>query len=167
MFGRTARWNSCVSPASAVLRDAFAFPAFAFGVSPTAAANARSCESGACESETCELPTYRLAVDVTEEKRDAGKVWVIVANVPGFKKEELAIELKDGVLSIDAKRSTQTTSTDATVYRRERRTVNFSRQIQLPETASDEGVVATLADGVLTVTVPQKPEALPRKISIG
>lgn len=174
MFGRTARWDSCVRPASAVLRDAFAFPAFAFGVRPAGEAGActtASCEPGACDvsqgdADAAETPTYRLAVDVAEEKRDVGKVWVITANVPGFGKDNIAIEVKEGLLSIEATRPTSTPSAGTTVYRRERRLANFIRRIQLPETAADDGVVATLAEGVLTIVVPQKPEAQPRKIAI-
>lgn len=172
MFGRTSRWNACCTPAAATLRDAFAFPTFAFGIAPAT----KSCDSGACQTadqtarQTDETvtPTYRLPVDVAEEKRDGGSVWVIVANVPGFKKDEIAVELKDGLLSIDATRSRPAVAAgnESTVYRRERRHANLTRQIQLPENAADEGVQAVLADGVLTITVPQRPETLPRKIAI-
>jgi HSP20 family protein len=163
MFGRTPRWNSCCTPASAALRDAFSFPAFAVGVAKGSA----DCDSGTCTTDSTELPTYRLPVDVSEEKRENGKVWVIVANLPGFKKDEIAIELKEGLLSIDAKRTPPVSPADATVYRRERRVANLTRQVQLPETAADDGISAVLADGVLTIVVPQKPEAQPRKIVIG
>ena len=172
-FGRTSRWNACCTPASAALRDAFAFPTFAFGIAPAT----KSCDSGACQTadqtarqtDGTVTPTYRLPVDVAEERRDGGSVWVIVANVPGFKKDDIAIELKDGILSIEATRNRPAAApaSESTVYRRERRSVNLARQIQLPENAADDGVQAVLADGVLTVTVPQRPETQPRKITIG
>lgn len=159
--------NACGTPfaqaASEFLKSAFAGPAD------------QACSDQSCTAEggACELPTHRLAIDVHEETRDGATAWVITANVPGFRKDEVGIEVKDGVLTIEANRSRTTESTDTaatgaktTVYRKERRTANYVRQIRLPENASDSGITAALADGVLTVTVPQLPEAQPRKVSI-
>ena len=49
----------------------------------------------------------------------------------------------------------------------ERRSGGFSRSFTLPEGVDVEHVNADLKDGVLTVHVPKKPEAQPRKIPIG
>lgn len=168
---RSARWSSCCTPAAAVLRDALSFPAFAFPAfvarGETDACPTGSCDSGSAGAETL---TYRLPVDIAEAKGEAGTMWVITADVPGFAKEHIGIELKEGILSIDARRPAPTTLTGddgRTVLRSERRVANLARQIRLPDNASETGVTASLVDGVLTVTVPQKPEPLAQKIAIG
>ncbi len=166
MYGRIAGRGPCgtISSPASFLRHAFQFPFFA----AEAVQGTPACEGERCSEESCEVPTYRLAVDVHEEARDAGNVWVITANVPGFKKDEIALEVKDNVLTIEAKRgqTAESTGAKATVYRRERRTANLIRQVRLPENAAGDGITAALADGVLTVTIPQVPEAKPRKITL-
>lgn len=167
MYSRIAGRGPCgtiSSPAASFLRHAFQFPFITAG----AVQGTPACEGERCSDESCEVPTYRLAVDVHEEARDAGNVWVITANVPGFKKDEITLEVKDNVLTIEAKRTQSAESTDAkaTVYRRERRTANLIRQVRLPENAAGDGITAALAEGVLTVTIPQVPESKPRKITL-
>jgi HSP20 family protein len=146
----------------------------AFGAPSDAARSAENCTEERCASER---PTYRLPIDLHEERRDGNGAWVITASVPGFAKQEVSIEVKDGVLTIAATRATardEVSSPESvaeatpqrTLWRRERREVNLFRQIRLPENASDAGITAALADGVLTVTIPQVPEAQPRKVDI-
>ncbi len=146
----------------------------AFGAPSDATRSAESCTEERCASER---PTYRLPIDLHEERHNGVGSWVITASVPGFSKQEVSIEVKDGVLTIAATRATARDEASApeavteatpqrTVWRRERREVNLFRQIRLPENASDAGITAALADGVLAVTIPQVPEAQPRKVDI-
>lgn len=121
--------------------------------------------AGTCSTDgACAQPDasfVRLPVDIHETEG----TFVITASLPGFRKEDVAIEMKDGVLTITAERS-ETTATDGSTqptaarpaiqwHRRERRLVNWTRSLRLPEGVTGEGITAELKDGVLTVTVPQ------------
>jgi HSP20 family protein len=107
----------------------------------------------------------RLAVDIQEKDN----TFVITASLPGFRKDEVSIEFEDGDLTIAATRAevADASGQDANVtwHRRERRRVNLSRTLRMPETVNGEGISATLVDGVLTVTVPQTP-AVEKKTKI-
>jgi HSP20 family protein len=111
-----------------------------------------------------------LPIDVLER----GAAYVITASVPGFKKGDLSIEFEEGVLTLAARRSTSaepapegTSAEPATVWhRRERSTLDLVRRIRLPEEVDSAAIAATLEDGVLTVTVPQRPKPQPTKVAI-
>jgi HSP20 family protein len=104
-----------------------------------------------------------LAVDVSE---DAGNL-VVRANLPGFTKDQIDIEVHDGVLSITARRNEETATPEGErFYRRERRVQSVARQIALPFEVLDEQARAELADGVLTLRLPKSPKETPRKVSI-
>lgn len=110
-----------------------------------------------CSPAEMQRETARLPLDIHEKDNS----FVITASVPGFRKEDVAVEFHEGVLTITATRDEKSeTSGDAEGvkwHRRERRNTNLSRSLRLPETVNGEGIGATLADGVLTVTVPQLP----------
>lgn len=137
-----------------------------------------SAASACSTNEGCatERPTYRLPIDLHEERRAGSGAWVVTAGVPGFSKREVSIEVKEGILTIAATRATERDTSAAepsndavperTVWRRERREANLIRQIRLPENASEAGITAALADGILTVTIPQVPDAQPRTVEI-
>lgn len=113
-------------------------------------------------------PSLRLALDIGECEQSI----VITASLPGFAKDEVQVEVDDGVLSISAQRHTGASSEGATPevtwHSRERRQVNWSRSVRLPDGVNGDGVTAELKDGVLTIIVPRPTkEALSgRKIQI-
>ncbi|MXZ46530.1 MAG: Hsp20/alpha crystallin family protein [Chloroflexi bacterium] len=103
-----------------------------------------------------------LPVDIYE--RD-GKLQVR-ASLPGFDKDDIDIEVHEGVLSINAKHTTEDETDEGRWYRRERRFNSVSRRIALPDTAYDAEVDAELTDGVLTLSWPLQEPAQPRQIEI-
>jgi HSP20 family protein len=107
-----------------------------------------------------------LAVDLSETEKSV----IVRASLPGFSKDEIEVEVADGVLSIRAERESDTQSTQdgngETYHVRERRFGSVSRQIALPEVALDGEPVAELKDGVLTLTLPKSVRALPKKVKI-
>ena len=121
--------------------------------------------AAACDAE-CGPATFRMPIDIVEREG----AYVITASVPGFTKEQISIELNDGVVTIDAKlaetKEDESTSTGATWHRRERRRVNLSRSIRLPDGVTGENISATVENGVLTVTIPQPPTKQPHKIKV-
>lgn len=103
-----------------------------------------------------------LAVDISEADHEL----VVRASLPGFKKEEIEVQVDEGVLSINAKHSEEKEEKGETFYRRERRSGSVSRRIALPGVIHDAPVDATLADGVLTLRLKVPEAARPKQIEI-
>ena len=102
------------------------------------------------------------AIDVTESEDS----YSIVAELPGVKKEDITIELHEGVLSLRGeKRSSRDEEKDRGRWL-ERSFGAFHRSIALPKAADPERVDASFADGVLTVVVGKRAEARPRTVPI-
>jgi HSP20 family protein len=103
-----------------------------------------------------------LAVDVSEQE---GKV-VVQASVPGFKKDEIEVQMNEGVLSIKAHHQEEKETKEERYYLKERREGSLSRRIALPGIVHDAPVEAELKDGVLTVKVAVPEKAQPKAIEI-
>ena len=103
-----------------------------------------------------------LLVDVSETD---GQL-VVRASLPGFKKEDIDVQVNDGVLSIKAEHSEETESKTEKYYRRERRYGSVSRRIALPGIVHDAPVDAQLKDGVLTLSIAVPEKARPKQIEI-
>jgi HSP20 family protein len=106
--------------------------------------------------------TWHPAVDVLEGK-DA---YLIHAELPGIKKEDIHVELKDGNLVLSGERKAEKLA-DGVKYRHaERVATKFWRSFSLPETIKQDSIEATYKDGVLEVRIPKAEEAKPRQIEI-
>lgn len=103
-----------------------------------------------------------LPVDVSEDETSL----IVRASLPGFSKEQVDVQVHDGVLTIRGERSEEKTEQTERYHRRERRTGSVSRMISLPDTVSAESVKGELKDGVLTVRLAKTPKAQPRKVQI-
>jgi len=94
-----------------------------------------------------------------------GDDFVIKFDLPGVHPENLAIEVEDGTLTIEAERALENVD-DVVWVSRERPHGKHSRTIKLGRALDSEAVSANYDQGVLTVTIPVKPEAKPKKISV-
>jgi HSP20 family protein len=103
-----------------------------------------------------------LAVDVSEDETSV----LVRASLPGFKKEDVQIEIHDGVLTIKAEHDEEQEETGERFYRRERRFGSTSRRIALPSVVREDEARADLTDGVLTLRLPKAKDAVARKIAI-
>jgi HSP20 family protein len=103
-----------------------------------------------------------VPVDVRQE----GDTWIIQAEVPGMSRDDVNITVENNVLTLSGKRASETSKEDGQFLVRERRTGEFSRSFRLPETADTDKVGAELAAGVLTLTIPTREEAKPRRIEV-
>jgi HSP20 family protein len=101
-------------------------------------------------------------VDILESK-DA---YLIRAELPGMKKEDFHLELKDGTLTLSGERKLQEAANGVEYHRVERLSGKFSRSFYLPQTVKHDGIKATYRDGVLEVYVPKADEAKPKQIAI-
>ena len=105
-----------------------------------------------------------LALDVFEED---GKL-VVEASVPGFAKDEIDVQVHEGILSIKAQRSSSKEEGEpgGKFYRRERSWGSVSRRVALPGIVKDASVEAELKNGVLTLSLPLPEKATPKQIEI-
>lgn len=94
------------------------------------------------------------------------KAFEVTAELPGMKAEEVAVEMRNGGLSISGERKEEKEEKGKTWHRVERRYGEFRRMIPLPEVVEKEKIEATFSDGVLKVIVPKTEEAKPRHIEV-
>ena len=101
-------------------------------------------------------------VDVKETPTD----YVFRADLPGIKEKDVEISLVGTRLTVSGKREEEKKEETATYYACERSYGSFTRSFTLPEGCDTKHVVAEMKDGVLTLTLPKKPEVQPKKIAI-
>jgi HSP20 family protein len=106
--------------------------------------------------------SWAPAVDIAERK-DA---YVVSAEVPGMRPEDLEVTLEDGLLTIQGERRMEEESSDRQYHRVERRYGAFRRSITLPSQVQSDAIEASYSDGVLQVVVPKSEAAKPKKIDV-
>nr|MDK2850831.1 hypothetical protein [Candidatus Cloacimonadota bacterium] len=99
-----------------------------------------------------------MAMDIIEHDKD----YTIKANLPGFKKDNVKISFHDNQIMIEAERDEKHEEEKGTIYRCERYSGSYRRNLMLPENVDPNGISAKMEDGVLTLTVPKK-EPTPKK----
>ena len=75
-------------------------------------------------------------------------------DLPGVKKEDVSVEVSDGLLTLTGERKIETEEKKENVYKSECQYGSFYRTVPLPEGVKAEDVKATFANGVLEVSVP-------------
>jgi len=103
-----------------------------------------------------------LALDVSEDDANV----IVRASLPGFRKEDVEVEVHDGVLTIKAAHTEEHEEKGERFYRRERQFGSVSRRVALPSAVVEDDASAELKDGVLTLRIPKTRQATPKKISI-
>ena len=111
---------------------------------------------------TSEFLGWAPVFDVYEEKDN----FIVMAELPGVKKEDISVSLHDGNLIISGERKSETKGEGTEVYRAERYFGKFERAVSLPAAVSASNVKAEYRDGVLTVTLPKTEEAKPKQIEV-
>jgi HSP20 family protein len=101
-------------------------------------------------------------VDVSE----TDKAMVVKADLPGVKPEDIEVTIADGTLALRGDRREETKEEKENLKRTERFQGAFYRAIPLGNDFDAERITAQIAKGVVTITVPRKPGAQPRKIAV-
>jgi HSP20 family protein len=101
-------------------------------------------------------------VDVEETDRE----FLVKADIPGVDPKDVDIQVVDNVLTIRGGKEEKKEERKKSYHRMERFSGQFFRAISLPAGADAEKVNATSANGVITVIIPKKPEAQPKKIAV-
>ncbi|MCA9083432.1 MAG: Hsp20/alpha crystallin family protein [Planctomycetaceae bacterium] len=117
--------------------------------------------TGLTSGSTDRLPS----IDVSE----TASAVEVKTDLPGFKPDDVSIELRDGYLVISGETTEEKRTEDEKdrrYHRIERRQGSFSRSVLLPCEVHHDGIDAELKDGVLTVKLPKAPGSTSKKISI-
>ena len=91
---------------------------------------------------------------------DTGDAYKLEAELPGFKKEDIKIDIENDCLTISAERKLETEDNKANFVKRERFYVSYSRSFDVSGINVD-GIEAAYTDGVLTLNMPKKVETAP------
>ena len=102
------------------------------------------------------------AVDILESKDS----YLIRAELPGMRNEDLKTEVNDAILTVSGERKFDEPADGVEYHRVERVAGKFSRSFYLPQTVKHDDIKATYRDGILEVQVPKADEAKPRQIAI-
>ena len=110
-----------------------------------------------------ERPTLGFRTDVI----DTGDAYKLDAELPGFKKEDISIDVENDCLTISVERKVEDEDKRPNFVKRERVYGSFSRSFDVSG-INVEGIQAAYNDGILTLTMPKKVEQKPasRKLEI-
>ena len=108
------------------------------------------------------LSNWSPSVDIYETAESI----VIKAEVPGVKKEEISVEVKDDTLYLKGERKFEKDVKEENYHRMERSYGAFRRVFSLPATVEQDKVKATFKDGVLEIILPKVETAKPKKITV-
>ena len=92
--------------------------------------------------------------------------FVIKAELPGVDKKDIAIDLKDRVLTLSGERSYENEVKEENYYRRERSYGKFQRAFTLPADVDSDKIKAEFKDGLLKIEVPKPEQQKPKQVTI-
>lgn len=106
--------------------------------------------------------TFYPAVDIHE----GDKAITIKAELPGIKKDDVHIDVQDGVITLKGERTFEKEDKKENYHRIERSYGRFHRSFTLPSTVDVEKIKATYKDGLLEVSLLKKEEAKAKSIAV-
>jgi HSP20 family protein len=102
------------------------------------------------------------AMDILE----SNDAYIIRAELPGFEKDDLNVEVKDGTLTLSGQRKSEELAEGVQYRSVERVSGKFVRSVILPKTVNADRIQASYKDGVLEIQVPKAEKAKPRQITV-
>jgi HSP20 family protein len=112
--------------------------------------------------ENLPLTTWTPLCDVFETPKEI----VVKAELPGVQKEHLHVNIENTVLTLRGERAFEEETTRESYHRVERNYGEFMRSFTLPTTVDPNRIHAVFNDGVLTLRLPKREEALPKQIEV-
>jgi HSP20 family protein len=109
--------------------------------------------------------TNPQAFDPSIDVRANENEMAFICDVPGVKREDLEVTVENHVLTLRGTRRFESKNDEQVMLGR--RYGSFKRAFTLPDYLDDTNLDAHLADGVLTIRIPKRAQAKPRKIQIG
>ena len=101
-------------------------------------------------------------VDITEDEHE----YLIKAELPDIKKEDVKVAVHDDVLSISGERKSEKEEKGKKFHRIERSYGSFYRSFTLPQDSDGQKVAAEFKDGLLKVRLPKSEKAKPKSIEV-
>ena len=102
------------------------------------------------------------AMDVLEDKDQ----FIVKADLPGLKKEDIRVSCEDGTLTIEGERSSESEAKGKNYHKVERAYGRFVRSLNLGQVVDQAKIKAQYKDGVLELVLPKSERAKPRAIDI-
>jgi HSP20 family protein len=109
------------------------------------------------------LPETRIpAVDLEDREKD----YLLKAEMPGFKKDDIEIDVQDNAVVITGAVGWKYDKKERDYLCKERACKTFYREVDLPEEIKVDEVSANLTEGVLEITLPKKIPKPKRKVKV-
>jgi len=102
------------------------------------------------------------AVDVLEKDGNL----ILRAEIPGVNEKDIDLKLEGNMLTLKGEKRQESQEKRDNYHRMESYYGSFSRSFTLPESADRDQIKADYKNGILTITIPQKPEVRPREIPV-
>jgi len=125
-----------------------------FGLAP-----ARTTSGG---EEVMTVAEWAPSVDISEDDKE----WLVKADLPDVKKEDVKVNVEDGALTVTGERKFEKEEKGKKYHRIERSYGNFFRSFTLPEGADGAKVSAEFKDGVLKVHLPKNEKEKAKTVEV-
>jgi HSP20 family protein len=106
--------------------------------------------------------TWMPSVDILEKDGNL----ILRAELPGMTEKQIDLKLEGNTLTLKGERKMDTEDNKSNYHRVESFHGSFTRSFRLPDTVDVGKINAEYKNGVLTITLPQKPEVKPREIPV-
>ena len=117
---------------------------------------------GSQEEGTWYAGVWSPPVDIYE----TDEALIMKAELPGFSKDDISIEIKENTLVMKGERKRQDEVKEGNYHRTERVYGAFQRSFLLPTTVEHDKVKASYKDGILELHLPKAPAAQPKRIAV-
>lgn len=101
-------------------------------------------------------------VDIAETEKE----FIVKAEIPDVKKEEVNISVDNGVLSIKGERKQEKEEKGKKFHRVERYYGSFTRSFTLPDNVDETKIEASFKDGMLNIQIPKTKKSKPKAIDV-
>ena len=98
--------------------------------------------------------------------KEAADKFIIYADIPGVKPEDIDVSMDAGVLTVRGKKESEVKTEKEGYKRVERSAGSFYRRFSLPDSANDEAINAKCKLGVLEIVIPKKEAVKPKRINV-
>ena len=114
------------------------------------------------QEESMTVAEWAPLVDISEDDKE----YLIKAELPGVKKEDVHISVENGVLTITGERKFEKEEKNKKYHRVERAYGSFVRTFIVPDDAEADKVAAEFKDGLLKIRIPKSEQAKPKQIEV-
>ena len=108
------------------------------------------------------MSAWKPSVDIYE----TDEAIILKAELPGIKKEDVSVEVKDNVLTLKGERAEEKEIKEKNYYRKERAFGTFNRAFNLQHRIQPDKIKARFKDGILKIEIPKPVEEKPKQITV-